>query len=232
MSTMDYPQNQPESYVEYILNGTQENKVKADLIKEEAFLAMQELQGWCGEHKASILIDLILASKPQTIVEIGVFGGKSLIPMAFALQANGKGKIYGIDPWSSQESIKGMDEANSEWWGSLDHDEILIGLLEKIKKFRLQDHVSLTRATSEQAPIINNIDILHIDGNHSDKHSYLDVTKWVPLVRKGGIIIIGDVSWAIDGKVSQYEALKWVDERCYKVEHFKDEGEWAIWIKE
>ena len=60
------------------------------------------------------------------VVEIGVWGGKSLVPMANALRANGSGKIYGIDPWDNQESIKEiMNEANLEFWNRADHSSIL-----------------------------------------------------------------------------------------------------------
>ncbi len=156
-------------------------------LKRQAFQIMDELEGWCTYQKASILIDFVLMARPQIIVEIGVFGGKSFVPMALALREIGAGVAYGIDPWSSGESVQGMEGPNKEYWSNVDHDAILRGLQEKIKKHGLENQIQLIRSTSIDAPSIFNIDILHIDGNHSDETSFIDVTKWVPLVRRGGV---------------------------------------------
>ena len=82
MLAPDYP-----THMEYKIEDT-----KLVAVKSTALQAMKELEGWCTDNKASILIDLILESKPTIIVEIGVFGGKSLVPMAFALKENNWGK--------------------------------------------------------------------------------------------------------------------------------------------
>ena len=71
-------------------------EIKEDIkesVKEEAFQAMGELEGWCTRHKASVMMDLIFWTKPKVVVEIGVWGGKSLIPMAFAVKALGDEKF-------------------------------------------------------------------------------------------------------------------------------------------
>src|ERR1700722_11542692 len=107
--------------------------------KKEIFNSMDQLEGWCSKEKASVLVDIVRAVMPKTIVEVGVFGGKSLIPMAFALKKNGFGNIYGIDPWLNAASIAGMEKENLEYWGRLDHEKILLGLVTKIHEFGLQD---------------------------------------------------------------------------------------------
>lgn len=195
-------------------------------VKQQAFNSMNLLEGWCTKNKASVLMDLAFMLKPATIVEIGVWGGKSLIPMAYALRANQQGKIYGIDPWDSIESIKGMDGINYDWWKSIDHYKILQGLQLKIIEFSLQDYIILLKTTSEQAPLLYNIDILHIDGNHSEQASFLDVNKWVPHVRSGGIIVFDDITWGTNAN-----AVKWLDENCIKLAQFHEDNDWGIWIK-
>jgi predicted O-methyltransferase YrrM len=195
-------------------------------VKLKAYQAMSELDGWCSEEKASILIDFVFLLNAQTIVEIGVFGGKSLIPMAFAIKELGNGKVYGIDPWTSAASVEGMDGANKEWWGKLNHDAILKKLRTKIAQFDLQKQIQLIRKTSVNAPAIMDIDILHIDGNHSDEASMIDVNKWVPLVRKGGLIFFDDINWNNAGL-----AVEWLDEHCIRFVHFTGDNEWGIWIK-
>lgn len=195
-------------------------------VKQKALQYMNGLEGWCSDYKACFLIDLILASKPKKVVEIGVWGGKSLIPMACALQANGEGIIYGIDPWSPQASSEGMDGVNKEWWSGVNHQLVLDGLLQKIHQFNLDDRIELIRTTSHQASPIYDIGLLHVDGNHSEKTSLQDVNKWVPLVKKGGIIIFDDVTWGTTGK-----AVQWLDKNCIKVAEVKGDNVWGIWIK-
>ncbi len=222
---MDY--QQPPSYIEATIDRVDVNKLKA-----EVFECMKTLEGWCAPEKAAILVDLVLKHKPDTIVEIGVFGGRSLIPMAYALRANKKGMIYGIDPWNSFESTQGvMEEINKHYWTIVDHEGILNGLMSKIEQLNLQPQIRLVRATSFDAPPIFNIDLLHIDGNHSDHTSYFDVTKWVPLVKKGGLIILDDMTWYENNKYTQARSIEWLNENCIKLAEFTDICVWGIWIK-
>jgi len=203
----------------------QQSPISVFKMKSKAFSAMDELEGWCSKEKASVLIDFVLMIKPKIAVEIGVYGGKSLVPIAYALQESG-GKIYGIDPWSAGESAIGMDGVNLDFWGNLDHEAIYSHLVKKIKKFGLESTVSLIRKTSESAAPIQNIDMIHIDGNHSEETSLIDVTKWVPLVRSGGIIIFDDVNW-----VTTNAATKWLDENCIKFATFEGDNIWGVWVK-
>ncbi len=193
-------------------------------IKVAAYDAMQDLSGWCSEKKAAVLIDLILEEKPQIIVEIGVFGGKSLIPMAIALRELGKGCIYGIDAWRFEEAMFGLDfSIDRMFWSCLDYNSIYQSLLSKISDLKLQPFVILIQSSSQEASFIKPIDLLHLDGNHSDEISLLDVIKWTPFVRKGGLIVFSDPECK-----SQQNAVQWLDEHCQKE---KKEESFAIWRK-
>ena len=194
---------------------------------------MEQLDGWCAPEKGCFLADLVSKTKPKVIVEIGVWGGKSLVPMAYALKLlNQGGVVYGIDPWESKESVQWiMEEANRAFWGWADHNWILQRLLEKIDQFDLGDQIGLIKSTSEKAAPIHSIDILHVDGNHSDYTSYLDVTKWVPLVNSGGWIIFDDMTWFENGQYTAARATHWLDENCIKFAEFNDVCTWGVWIK-
>lgn len=223
---MDYyniPQ-EPATHYECLM-GVDEISVK-DILKEQAFQAMDKLEGWCSKQKASVLIDLVRFKKPKIVVEIGVFGGKSLVPMAFAVRENGYGKVYGIDPWDKLSSTEGMDGVNYEWWNSIDHLKILNGLKARIHEFNLDDQIELIQATSEDAEPIGPISLLHIDGNHSEKTSFIDVTKWVPLVEKGGLVIFDDVNWS-----TTKSAVEWLDNNCIRFSQFSGDNIWGIWVK-
>ena len=135
------------------------NLVKNEKIKLQAAQSMDQLTGWCTKFKAFKLIDLVIEKKASIVVEIGVWGGKSLVPMAYALKSQGYGKVYGIDPWSSNASIEGMDGVNKDWWSAVDHDAIYNGIVEKINQFQLTDFIELIKSTSVNVEPILNIDI-------------------------------------------------------------------------
>lgn len=214
----------PPSHLEYSLSAPE--------VKSQAFALMKQLEGWCSERKAGILMDMILFARPTTVVEIGVFGGKSLIPMALALKTNGKGIIYGIDPWDRAASTQGViEETHKKWWGEVDHIGILQGFISKIDQFGLRKQIIIIKTTSAAAAPIPDIDILHIDGNHSDEASYLDVTKWVPLVKSGGWIVFDDIGWSDNQINTNARAVNWLNEHCRKFGEYTDNCTWGIWVK-
>jgi hypothetical protein len=218
------------SNYEYFQEGL--NKAKAIRVKNQAFNFMRQLEGWCSEKKAGVLIDLVLKTQPETILEIGVYGGKSLVPMACAVKENKRGKVYGIDPWEPDASLEDMhNDANRDYWGKLNYNKILGGLIQKIATFDLKNQIELIRNTSANAPIIYNIDVLHIDGNHSDATSWVDVTKWVPFVRSGGWIIFDDMTWYENGIYTTGRAVQYLDQYCKRVATFSDNCDWGIWQK-
>ncbi|MEL7431299.1 MAG: class I SAM-dependent methyltransferase [Chlamydiota bacterium] len=201
----------------------------------EALHYRQYLTGWCSFDKCTALINLILATKPSVVVEIGVWGGSSLVPMATALRANQKGVIYGIDPWDSQESARHQKaDIHYNFWSSADHEAVFIELQEFIQKASLEKQIVLIRETSEEAEPIQEIDILHIDGNHGKESSLRDVRKWGPLVK--GFVIFDDINWYDRGENTTKDAVAYLDEHFVKIaEYFSDEGDslpkWGIWMR-
>jgi hypothetical protein len=95
----------------------------------------------------------------------------------------------------------------------------------------LEHQIKLIRGTSLEVQPIFDIDILHIDGNHSDVTSYIDVTKWVPLVKSGGWIIFDDMTWYENGKFTNARAVEWLDTHCKKIAEFQDNCVWGVWVK-
>jgi hypothetical protein len=217
----------PNSHYEQVIDVLAERHVKTEAIE-----MMRQCIGWCSEQKGEFLVDLILKAKPEIVVEIGVWGGKSLVPMARALKANKNGVIYGIDPWNPVESLKEvMEDANRNYWGQIDHLGTKQSLEQNIRNFSLEKNVVLIQSTSEDAAPIQGIGLLHVDGNHSEKMSYLDVTKWVPFVKSGGYIILDDMTWYEKGNFTTKKACEWMDANCIKLAEFDDNCKWGLWVK-
>jgi predicted O-methyltransferase YrrM len=159
---------------------------------------INNLEGWCSQEKIEKLYDHVISSKPKHLVEIGVFGGKSLLAIAFALKENRFGKIHGIDPWKASECIVGMKEIVAiDWWNSLDYEKIYRRCVSEISDNGLSEYVELHRMTSEEysRQIDYEIDMLHIDGNHEEENSYRDVELYLPKVKTGGYVWFDDANW-------------------------------------
>lgn len=157
------------------------------------------MHGWCTPEKASAMYELIERERPVLVVEIGVFGGKSLVPQALALKANQRGIIYGIDPWTAEACLEGTnDPANDEWWkNAVNYDEMYLKCQHELAKHGLGRHAALMRCKSQDAACrFNNIDVLHIDGNHSEEVSCRDVEMWLPRMKQGGYVWVDDCDWS------------------------------------
>lgn len=194
-----------------------------DALKQEVSALLPTLEGWCSKTKAAAFIDLIIETKPDVCVEIGVFGGSSLYPTASALKYLGNGIAIGIDPWDKIECIKYLDPIEDaehlKWWGSLNIHYIYQSLCNMLRKQKLEDYVKIIKATSEKALSMigeKEIDILYLDGNHSEFCSTQDVKLYLPKVRTGGYIWMNDTLWkerqdAVDLLVEGCDVIRLID---------------------
>lgn len=178
------------------------------------------LEGWCSAEKARAMVELILEHRPAVSVEIGVFGGKSLVAQALAHKHIEHGHVYGIDPWTAGDALHGVQEKeNIDWWRNLDYERIYRGCLEAVLHYDVNKYCTIVRTTSDRAcPMFDYIDILHIDGNHSEEASTLDVFLYLPKVRIGGFVWFDDVDW-----FSTKNAVRLVEERCEQIREIKSE---------
>lgn len=194
----------------------------ADDLKKSVCDAIPNMYGWCSKEKAVQFIDLILQVKPEVCVEIGVFGGRSLFPVASALKFLDQGGIViGIDPWDKNEIIRyfdpDKDKAHLDWWSKVNMDQIYYSYLNTLSQYQLEDFVVTLRTTSELAcPAIGMIDILYIDGSHNEANSVKDVQMYLPKVRSGGYIWLNDSLWtdiqaSVDILFEECEFVKLID---------------------
>lgn len=186
---------------------------------------IQELRatrpGWCSAEKAERLAFAVLEIRPKLCVEIGVFGGSSLAPQLLALQHLGSGRVVGIDPWETVAALEEMiDEANRGWWGSIDIEAIRKGCESFVADHGLTPYCELVVARSEDVAsrfADAAIDMLHVDGNHSEAKSTKDVELYLPKVRAGGLIFFDDVSWREGGVATTSHAIGILDGACERV---------------
>jgi predicted O-methyltransferase YrrM len=181
----------PQERVEQPPEGMPED-IFASILEAEA-----QLVGWCSREKALVIAQTVLQERPVICVEIGVFGGRSLVPCAAALRHIGAGTIYGIEAWSPNVAVENItNEINDEWWSKIDFASIKREFYRFVAATNLTQHMRLIEAPSGRAAaLFDHIDFLHIDGSHSMINAAEDVILYARKVRSGGIIIFDDVNW-------------------------------------
>ncbi|MCI5051976.1 MAG: class I SAM-dependent methyltransferase [Simkaniaceae bacterium] len=128
--------------------------------------------------------------KPNAIgLEIGVFQG------TFAknvLSQKDPKLLYLVDPWSYPPQTSKIYANNDVIEGQRKFEAYYENL---VRHFSDNSHVKILRMTSlEAAEEFPNeyFDYIYIDGDHSYKGVMLDLTTYVPKVKKGGLIIGDD----------------------------------------
>jgi predicted O-methyltransferase YrrM len=159
--------------------------------------AVTALEGWCSPQKSLLLYSLTRSHKPKTVVEIGIYGGRSIVPIAAALKDNGVGQVYGIETWSGSAATSYRTNiANDFWWQNIDFPKLKGDFLQFVVQHQLQDTIRVVEAASDRcAGLFDRIDLLHIDGGHSTYGAAQDVVNYVSKVPSGGIIVYDDINW-------------------------------------
>lgn len=158
--------------------------------------------GWCSEIKSYRIIDCVLEtcsdSADPVCAEIGVYGGKSLFPFALALKQLGKGRVYGIDPWSTHEALAGYDHPiHQQFWGNVNLEIMYNICINGINELNVQDFVTLLKSPSDNVKNVNNISVLHIDGQHT-LQLLKDIINHATNIVQGGYCFIDDINWSED----------------------------------
>jgi len=131
--------------------------------------------------EAAYLYRLVRDSQPATVVEIGRFRGGSTVLIAAALE---QGVLHSYD----------IDTRQGRNGTALDRQ--LAGVLER---YGLADRVQLYVADSKSAePPPEPIDLLFIDGDHSEEGVRADFEHWSPHLRPGGHLLFHDAVDAPD----------------------------------
>lgn len=201
-----------------------------DKLLRNRLLLLQKLDGWCWPAKADHLARLVISEKPELMVELGVFGGRSIGALAMAAQHIGVGRCIGIDPWSIPAALEGeIGGAHMEWWSKLNLDKIYQDCRSKMGDLGLLSTVDLWRekdTASNQRFVEGSIDLLHSDSNHSPEVSERVTRNWHPKLRVGGILIFDDCAWPTQAKA--VEIIK--GELNYEILHEEtgDKGSYLV----
>lgn len=173
---------------------------------------------WCSQEKIDLLMDLVLITKPKVCVEIGACTGSSVLPVAATLQYLKMGKIYAIDAWSNEECIRYLEpsDPNRDWWSKVDMSLVRNQFENMVQMWRLEDRCLVIHKSSLKAAldIKEKIDLLHMDGDYSERGSLQDVRVYLPKVRSGGYILLSNAWVTVSGKQPKKEAFRALYDSC------------------
>jgi len=154
--------------------------------------------GTCCIRKANDIADAMgtLPDAPL-IVEIGVWRGSSFLRLAGAARVLG-GRAVGIDPYAKYEQHAVLNESVNALIQSFNFDAEYVPILKRLHACGLASTASIVRTKSEDAATLfddESIDCLHIDGNHAEDAVRRDFELYLPKMKRGGIVIVDDVTW-------------------------------------
>lgn len=190
-----------------------------------------EIHGWCTVEKANKMIDLVTLYKPSLVVELGVFGGKSLLALALACKSiNSMSKVIGIDAWTVDASLEGKNDLeNDKWWSKINYSEMQTYTNSIMAINNVGDIVELWKSKSTNVVDKfddDSIDILHQDSNHSEEVTIKEVELYSKKIKVGGYWIFDDTNWNTTSKAQELLILKGFIEI-----YVAPSNEWKIYSK-
>lgn len=165
-----------------------------------------DLQGW-GSSDSPVFAEVFGQLRPQAIVEVGTWKGRSAVHMAELARSLGLDTtIVCVDTW-----LGGLDHLLSDEWrpqlrmvngmprvyAVFLANVVLRGLTERIIPFAQTS----TTAAAFLLRCNVQVDLLHIDASHEEADVLADCRAWWKVLRGGGVLIGDDYTPAWPGVI-------------------------------
>lgn len=158
---------------------------------------LQSTEGY-GESPFSWNWNIIVKEMPEEFkfIEIGVYKGRilSLIQL-ISNEQNKKCKIYGVTP---------LDNIGDKYSG-YDNDNYYDAIKRGYEKMGLtMENTKIIHGLSQDKKVLKEVsenglyDILFIDGSHDYEVVIEDIIEYIPMLKKGGFLVMDDSSLYID----------------------------------
>lgn len=201
------------------------------MLTEKHIAYLTTRNGWATPEKMTRLYDLateVSTDKRPCIVELGVFAGRSLFPMALAFKDAGRGLVYGVETWDNITPLEGENsKENDEWWGRVNMDFIKAEFFKSVNFLALGNYVEAIKAKTYDAAVRfddGTISIIHQDSAHNEEVITKELDAWSSKVRIGGYWVTDDDDWK--ETETGYAKLP-----SYGFEKIEDYGKWSIYKK-
>ena len=131
-----------------------------------------------------LIDDMLKIREISNFVEIGSYAGESTIMFANKFI---DAKIYCIDPWNDMDIVEYVIE-NIDIGKYTKPSSIEYIFDENTKNFNNITKIKLTSEEASSQFEDNSLDMVYIDGLHTAKYIAIDLEKWMPKLKSGGII--------------------------------------------
>jgi Methyltransferase domain len=143
----------------------------------------RNVSSWSG-HLA-FASDLIRATEPEIIVELGTHWGEAYFTFCQTVQDYGLGSLcYAVDHW--------MGDEHAGRYGEEVYEDVRQYNERYYRQFSYLLRMSFDEALSQFSD--HTIGLLHVDGFHTYEAAKHDFLTWLPKVKPGGIIMLHDIS--------------------------------------
>jgi MMP 1-O-methyltransferase len=149
--------------------------------RDRARRAASPVEGWLSDAQGIALFEAAAqVTGPGAIVEIGSWKGRSTIWLAHGARVAGR-SVFAIDPHTASRedaSANTYDEFSSNIRGAGVEDVV----------------TPLVMSSADAAAHVSGaVEVLFIDGDHSDEGSRIDAAIWLPKLAEGGVVLMHDV---------------------------------------
>ncbi len=174
---------------------------------------LDDIQGWFDFQN---IYDRMAAEVPDggTIIELGVWKGKSLIYLAKAVQKTSKEVlIVGVDnfkhaDWDGYSTIQRIDREKGE------ARSVLQQCRDNLSAFGVADCVRIIESDSIKAANYfpdETVDFLFVDDTHTHEHIKREIAAWLPKMKKPTWMAGHDYPGGIADGVSYHFPNAWRD---------------------
>jgi glycosyltransferase involved in cell wall biosynthesis len=160
------------------------NKSSETKLPSERFAPLRYGLGAWTEH-IFFAYDLVAQLRPSLLVELGTDRGESYFAFCQSALENRTGtKCYAIDHWRGDPHAGSYDETT---FLAVDaHNRAHYAVFSTLLRF------TFDAAAERFEP--ESIDLMHIDGHHTQEAVRHDLETWLPKLRPGGILLLHDVT--------------------------------------
>lgn len=154
------------------------------------------IPGWrAGEEARALAMAAYGLGPNPTIVEVGVYMGRSTVLMAGARRLRGDGRIHCVDPFDCSG-----DEFSVPYYldgvaksGAMSLEDVF---RTNVERWSLESMVAIHKGTSCDiaAGWHTPIDLLLLDADHSPEGAREVFESWTPFVKRGGIVILDNTA--------------------------------------
>lgn len=166
---------------------------------------MNFTNNWFEQNSKQVWDVIIPNTKPQKILEIGSYEGASICYLIETLGNNSDLEIHAIDTWEGGTDHMSKQIAQATPFKGIEerfHQNVKESTAKISKKIDLKIHkgssdIELARLIS--SGFSEYFDFIYVDGSHETTDVLSDAVMSFKLLKKGGMMILDDYLWHVDG---------------------------------